>query len=81
MTAEQAAVILRDSIRLPNEKLFVYGGGIAEWATNGFPIELGSRNSGQLTESGPDRRKRQTWGYRSNDHRAVIRPATPPGHR
>ena len=45
----QAAVTLRDSIRLPNEKLFVYGGGIAEWATNGFPIELGSRNSGQLT--------------------------------
>ena len=45
----QAAVTLRDSLRLPKEKLFVYGGGITEWAANGLPIELGIRNSGQLT--------------------------------
>jgi rhodanese-related sulfurtransferase len=45
----QAAIWLRDNIRLPKEKLFVYGGGIGEWATNGLPIELGTRNSGQLT--------------------------------
>lgn len=45
----QAAVTLRDSLRLPKEKLFVYGGGITEWAANGLPIELGLRNSGQLT--------------------------------
>jgi rhodanese-related sulfurtransferase len=45
----QAAVMLRDSIPIPKEKIFVYGGGITEWAANGFPIELGNRNSGQLT--------------------------------
>jgi rhodanese-related sulfurtransferase len=45
----QAAVMLRDSIPVPKEKIFVYGGGIAEWATNSLPIELGTRNSGQLT--------------------------------
>jgi rhodanese-related sulfurtransferase len=45
----QAAVTLRDIIRIPREKLFVYDGGFAEWATNGLPIELGTRNSGQFT--------------------------------
>ena len=45
----QAAVMLRDSVPIPKEKLFVYGGGITEWATAGFPVELGARNSGQLT--------------------------------
>jgi hypothetical protein len=45
----EAAVTLRDSIRIPKEKLFVYGGGITEWANNGLPIELGTRNSGQIT--------------------------------
>ena len=54
----QAAVMLRDSIPIPKEKIFVYGGGITEWATSGFPIELGTRNSGQLanlvqTAAGP----------------------------
>jgi rhodanese-related sulfurtransferase len=47
--SEHAAIMLRDSIGIPKEKLFVYGGGITEWATNGLPIELGLRNSGQLT--------------------------------
>jgi rhodanese-related sulfurtransferase len=47
--SEHAAIMLRDSIGIPNEKLFVYGGGIAEWGTNGLPIELGVRNSGQFT--------------------------------
>jgi rhodanese-related sulfurtransferase len=45
----QTAVFLRDSIIIPKEKLFVYGGGMIEWATNGLPIELGPRNSGQFT--------------------------------
>lgn len=45
----QAAVVLRDSLQLPKEKLFVYGGGITEWANSGLPMELGARNSGQLT--------------------------------
>ena len=47
--SEHAAIMLRDSLAIPKEKLFVYGGGITEWATNGLPIELGPRNSGQLT--------------------------------
>lgn len=47
--SEHAAIMLRDSIGIPKEKVLVYGGGISEWATNGLPIELGARNSGQLT--------------------------------
>ena len=47
--SEHAAIMLRDSIGIPKEKLFVYGGGFTEWATNGLPVELGPRNSGQLT--------------------------------
>jgi rhodanese-related sulfurtransferase len=47
--SEHAAIMLRDSIGIPKEKVFVYGGGINEWATNGLPIELGPRNSGQFT--------------------------------
>ena len=47
--SEHAAIMLRDSIGLSKEKLFVYGGGLTEWRTNGLPIELGSRNSGALT--------------------------------
>ena len=47
--SEHAAIMLRDSIGLPKEKLFVYGGGLTEWRTNGLPIELGPRNSGALT--------------------------------
>ena len=47
--SEHAAIMLRDSIGIPKEKLFLYGGGMTEWITNGLPIELGLRNSGQLT--------------------------------
>jgi rhodanese-related sulfurtransferase len=48
--SEQAAIMLRDSLALPPEKVFVYGGGINEWMTNGLPVELGERNSGRLTK-------------------------------
>jgi rhodanese-related sulfurtransferase len=47
--SEHAAIMLRDSLGIAKEKLFVYGGGMTEWATNGLPIELGPRNSGQIT--------------------------------
>ena len=47
--SEHAAITLRDSLGLPKEKVFVYGGGIAEWIRNGLPVELGPRNSGTLT--------------------------------
>ena len=45
----QAAITLRDSIHIPKEKVFVYGGGMNEWTTNRLPIEVGARNSGQFT--------------------------------
>jgi len=47
--SEQAAIMLRDSIGIPKEKVFVYGGGIGEWSTNGLPLEIGPRNSGRFT--------------------------------
>jgi rhodanese-related sulfurtransferase len=47
--SEHTALMLRDSIPIPKEKVFVYGGGMHEWATNSLPIELGARNSGLLT--------------------------------
>jgi rhodanese-related sulfurtransferase len=47
--SEHTAIYLRDSIGIPKEKVFVYGGGMNEWTTNGLPIEVGARNSGQFT--------------------------------
>jgi rhodanese-related sulfurtransferase len=47
--SEQTALRLRESFHIPKEKVFVYGGGMDEWATNGLPIEVGARNSGQFT--------------------------------
>jgi len=41
-----AALTLRDA-QIPNEKLFVYTGGITEWTNHGYAIELGERNSGR----------------------------------
>jgi hypothetical protein len=35
-------------VGIPNQKLFVFGGGIAEWTTNGLPVETGARNNGNL---------------------------------
>jgi rhodanese-related sulfurtransferase len=45
--SESAALLLRD-VGIPNQKLFVYGGGITEWETNSLPMEIGPRNSGNL---------------------------------
>jgi len=49
--SRQAAITLRNEVAVPAGKLFVYAGGIAEWSTNGWPVELGSRNSGKLLSS------------------------------
>ena len=49
--SETAAILLRD-VGIANQKLLVYGGGIAEWTTNGLPVEIGGRNSGNLQNSG-----------------------------
>jgi rhodanese-related sulfurtransferase len=43
-----AALLLRD-VGIATNKLFVYGGGITEWTTNGWPVEIGERNSGKLS--------------------------------
>jgi rhodanese-related sulfurtransferase len=47
--SEHAAIMLRDSLGLPKEKVFVYGGGFTEWTNDGLPFELGARNSGDVT--------------------------------
>jgi rhodanese-related sulfurtransferase len=39
-----AALTLRDA-QIPNEKLFVFAGGITEWTNRGYAVELGERNS------------------------------------
>jgi len=48
--SENTALFLRDA-QIPSEKLFVYAGGITEWAANGMPIETGERNSGNLRKT------------------------------
>ena len=50
--SESAALLLRD-VGIPNQKLFIFGGGIAEWATNSLPVETGARNSGTLRKLNP----------------------------
>lgn len=45
--SEMAALYLRDG-GVPNEKLFVYSGGMTEWDEKKEPIETGARNSGQM---------------------------------
>jgi rhodanese-related sulfurtransferase len=45
--SESAAITLRD-VGIANPKLFIYTGGITEWTTNGLPVEIGGRNSGNL---------------------------------
>jgi rhodanese-related sulfurtransferase len=39
-----AALTLRD-VQIPNEKLFVFTGGITEWTNRGNAVEQGDRNS------------------------------------
>ena len=49
--SETAALLLRD-VGIPGQNLMVYGGGIIEWTTNGLPVELGGRNSGNIRNPG-----------------------------
>jgi len=48
--SEHAAIMLRDA-GVPKEKLWVYSGGITEWASNGLPEETGLRNSGTFLKT------------------------------
>jgi rhodanese-related sulfurtransferase len=43
--AEYTALLLRDA-GVPNQKLFVYGGGFDEWSGGHLPLEQGVRRSG-----------------------------------
>ena len=45
--SEFAAIFLRDA-GIPKEKLFVYVGGMTDWTTNGLPVEIGERKSGNF---------------------------------
>ena len=45
--SETAALLLRD-MGIPNQKLFVYIGGITEWTADKLPVETDERNSGSL---------------------------------
>ncbi len=47
--SEFAALALREA-GVPQERLFVYVGGMADWATNGVPIEVGGRKSGTIRD-------------------------------
>jgi len=47
--SESAALTLRD-VGIATNKLFIYIGGLTEWATNGLPVEIGERNSGTLLQ-------------------------------
>ncbi len=49
--SEFAAELLRKSAGVPNEKLFIYAGGINSWQAHKFAVESGDRKSGQLTTS------------------------------
>jgi rhodanese-related sulfurtransferase len=50
--SQSAALFLRDA-GVTNSKLFIYGGGIAEWEAARLPVETGPRNSGNLRNPGP----------------------------
>ena len=43
--AEYTAILLREA-GVPNEKLFVYGGGFEDWSASHLPLEEGGRLSG-----------------------------------
>ena len=49
---EFTALTLRE-VGIPKEKLVVYGGGMTEWATNGLPVEVGGRKSGNFRHTKP----------------------------
>jgi rhodanese-related sulfurtransferase len=46
--ADTTAILLREA-GVPNQKLFVYGGGYEDWAERRLPIERGAKNSGDIS--------------------------------
>jgi rhodanese-related sulfurtransferase len=45
--SKTAALLLKE-VGIPDQKIFIYGGGIAEWTSTHQPVETGARNSGTL---------------------------------
>lgn len=50
--SEFASVFLIDA-GVPSARLNVYAGGIDTWKTNGMPVEIGQRGSGELRTTAP----------------------------
>jgi rhodanese-related sulfurtransferase len=50
--SEFAALALTDA-GVPAARLSVYGGGMAAWQTNGLPVEVGARSSGEVHAGSP----------------------------
>jgi rhodanese-related sulfurtransferase len=50
--SELSALLLRN-VGIPNQKLFIYTGGIADWTSNRFPIETGARKTGKAGDTKP----------------------------
>ncbi len=50
--SELAALTLSQA-GISKTNLFIYAGGLREWATNGLPVELGARSSGNLHPNSP----------------------------
>ena len=72
--SETAAILLRD-VGIANRKLFIYGGGITEWTTNRLPVEIGARNSGNLSIATNDQRSPHPEGPPSS----TFSPCWPDG--
>jgi len=44
----KTAALLLEQVGIPDQKLFIYGGGITEWTSTHQPVETGAQNSGSL---------------------------------
>jgi rhodanese-related sulfurtransferase len=50
--SEFAALALKEA-GVQQDRLFVYAGGMTDWATNGVPVEVGGRRSGTMRDAKP----------------------------
>ena len=50
--SELSALLLRN-VGIPNQKLFIYAGGITDWTSKRFPIETGARKTGKAGDTKP----------------------------
>ena len=50
--SEFAALALKEA-GVPQDRLLVYAGGMTEWGANGWPVEAGERQSGNLQTRKP----------------------------